>query len=116
MWYKTARVFAVLALTFFILFILGGIFYLSAFLPQTMGTPINPNTSAPSSSLDFGLITSIFSMLGMVITMIGTASTVLIGWRAERRQSEEFKLRIKQLELQLLAAQQTQPKATTEQT
>jgi hypothetical protein len=43
----------------------------------------------------------------LVVSAIGTTSTILLGWRAERRQSEEFKLKIKQLELQL---QETQAK------
>jgi hypothetical protein len=53
------------------------------------------------------IITVLVSFLTFVVSAIGTASTVLLGWRAERRQSEEFKLKIKQLELQL---QETQAK------
>jgi hypothetical protein len=53
------------------------------------------------------IITVLVSFLTFVASAIGTASTVLLGWRAERRQSEEFKLKIKQLELQL---QETQAK------
>jgi hypothetical protein len=53
------------------------------------------------------LLTVLISFFTLVVSAIGTTSTILLGWRAERRQSEEFKLKIKQLELQL---QETQAK------
>jgi hypothetical protein len=40
----------------------------------------------------------------MIVSGIGTASTILLGWRADRRQAKEFKLKIEQLELQLQEA------------
>jgi hypothetical protein len=42
--------------------------------------------------------------LVMIVSGIGTASTILLGWRADRRQAKEFKLKIEQLELQLQEA------------
>jgi hypothetical protein len=41
------------------------------------------------------------SFLAFVVSGIGTASTVILGWRSERRES---KLKIAQLELQLAEA------------
>jgi hypothetical protein len=46
----------------------------------------------------------IISSFAFVLTAIGTASTVLLGWHADRRQSDEFRLKIEQLELQLKEA------------
>jgi hypothetical protein len=101
MWYKTARVFAVLLVIFFILWMFSFLSFISLL-----------HLGPTEDSVLITELTAIVSMVGMMVTMIGTASTILIGWRAERRQSEESKLRIKQLELQLQAAQQTQAKAT----
>jgi hypothetical protein len=39
-----------------------------------------------------------------IVSSFGTASTIMLGWRAERRQSQEFRLKIEQLELQLVEA------------
>jgi hypothetical protein len=46
-------------------------------------------------------VVAIVSCIGVVIGAIGTSSTMLLGWRAEKRQSEEFKLKIQQLEREL---------------
>jgi hypothetical protein len=46
----------------------------------------------------------VISFLTFVASARGTTSTILLGWRADRRQSEEFKLKLKQLELQLQEA------------
>jgi L-asparagine transporter-like permease len=46
------------------------------------------------------------STLTAVIALIGSASTIILGWRADRRQSAEFRLKIEQLELQLAEARQ----------
>jgi hypothetical protein len=101
MWYKTARVFAVLLVIFFILLVFSYSYFLSSL-----------HLGPTEDSVFIAGLTAVVSLVGMIVTMIGTASTILIGWRAERRQSEESRLRIKQLELQLQAAQHTQAKAT----
>jgi hypothetical protein len=44
------------------------------------------------------------SVIALLVATIGTASTIILGWRADRRQTEEFKLRIQQLEMQLAEA------------
>jgi hypothetical protein len=44
---------------------------------------------------------AVIAGLTFVVSSVGTASTILPGWRAERRQAQEFQLKIKQLELQV---------------
>jgi hypothetical protein len=51
------------------------------------------------------IITVAISFFILIASAIGATSAILLGWRAERQQSEEFKLKIKQLELQLQEAQ-----------
>ena len=41
------------------------------------------------------------SFLALVVSAIGTTSSMLLGWRAERRLAEESKLKIQQLEREL---------------
>jgi hypothetical protein len=54
-------------------------------------------TSAESIAFDALIVSSIAAF----VSAIGTASTVLLGWRADRRQSEELKLKVRDLELKL---------------
>jgi hypothetical protein len=51
-----------------------------------------------------GAITLSISFLTLLVTVIATSSSILLGWRADRRQSVEYKLKIEQLELQLVEA------------
>lgn len=39
--------------------------------------------------------------LTFIVSSIGTASTILLGWRMDRRQAHEAALKIEQLELQV---------------
>jgi hypothetical protein len=41
------------------------------------------------------------TMLGTLVTGLGTASGLLLAWRTERRQAQEFRLKIRQLEHQV---------------
>lgn len=47
------------------------------------------------------LVTFGASLLAMMVAGIGASRSILLGWRADRRQTEEFKLTIKQLERKL---------------
>jgi hypothetical protein len=47
------------------------------------------------------LIGAAVSVVTLVVSALGTASAVTLGWRADRRQSEELKLKIQQMELQI---------------
>jgi hypothetical protein len=47
------------------------------------------------------VIGAIIAFLVFVTGAIGTTSTILLGWRADRRQVEELKLKTKELELKL---------------
>lgn len=58
--------------------------------------------SALISSLGLaGFITAIISTCTLVVTTTGTLSALVLGWRGDRRQSQEFRLKIEQLELQI---------------
>ena len=46
-------------------------------------------------------VVAVVSCIGVVIGVIGTSYSILLGWRAERRQAEEAKLKNQQLERQL---------------
>ena len=50
------------------------------------------------------LLTISVSFLALIISALGTASTIMLGWRSERRQADESRLKIEQLELQLAEA------------
>lgn len=47
---------------------------------------------------------ALVSTIALVFTAIGTVSTMIIAWRAERRNAEESKLKMEQLKLQLAEA------------
>ena len=69
----------------------------------------------PPSILDWvPIITASVSFLALVISALGTASTIMLGWRSERRQAQESRLKIAQLELQLAEAR-VKPAAPREQ-
>lgn len=58
--------------------------------------------SALISSLGLaGFITAIISTCTLIVTTTGTISALVLGWRGDRRQSQEFRLKIEQLELQI---------------
>jgi hypothetical protein len=64
-------------------------------------------TAYPSSWLvasDVPLYALLVSMGAFCVSAIGTASTVILGWRNERRIAAESKLKIEQLEMQLTEA------------
>ena len=62
-----------------------------------------PESDAPPPVVsDSGIPDALtISFAAMVITGLGTASTVILGWRSERRQSAQFRMTIEQLEIQL---------------
>jgi hypothetical protein len=81
-----------------LLVILGGLIWESRPIP--LAAHLNP----PANSIPIAAITLLVSSATGVIAMIGSASTIILGWRSDRRQSAEFKLKIEQLELQLAEA------------
>jgi hypothetical protein len=76
---------------------------LSPRLPPKL--PPKPESFVEQLVGNLPFITVVISSLTFVLSSLSTASTMLLGWRAERRESEEFKLKIKQLELQLQEAE-----------
>jgi hypothetical protein len=71
--------------------------------PYASDAPV-PDPFAIVSSI--GFFTAVISFLGLIVSAVGVYSSVRLGWRADRRQSEEFKLKIEQLELQLAEARE----------
>jgi uncharacterized membrane protein len=57
-----------------------------------------------SSGPDYGFIALVISGLSLLIAAISTVSGTMLGWRTDRRQSAEYKLKIEQLELQVAEA------------
>ena len=60
------------------------------------------------------LATIVVSTSALIISSLGTASAIMLGWRLERRQAQEFKLKIEQLELELAEARKRVSQATTQ--
>ena len=93
--YKRARVFAKILRWSLILLVVG--FILATF------TVLAPDSPGATINL-IGMVTVGISFLALIVSTVATTSAVLLGWRADRRRSEEFKLKIEQLELQLAEA------------
>lgn len=49
------------------------------------------------------------SFLSLVVSSIGTAFTIFLGWRTDRRLAKESNLKIEQLEIQLAEARSRRP-------
>ena len=93
-WYRTARILAVVfvistVLTIFWFILFGG--YAAA-----------PNAAAGHESGEMNaLLIPIVSLGTMLLSAIGTGSTVVLGWRSERRANREFTLKIQLLEAEM---------------
>jgi glutamate synthase domain-containing protein 1 len=57
--------------------------------------------------LSWTTLVACVSFITLILSAMGTSSSILLGWRADRRQSDEFKLKIQHLELQLAEAKAT---------
>jgi hypothetical protein len=55
----------------------------------------------PPPSARYLMITAIISVLTFLVGAIGTSFIIFFGWRKERRESEEVKLKLRHLELQI---------------
>jgi hypothetical protein len=105
--YRLARIFAISLPIFAVLFLLGSGLLLVLPRVDLDGLLFNLGPREQQNLIPaYGAITALVSLVGMIVTMAGTTTTILIGWRSERRQSEEFKLKIKQLEFQLEEAKE----------
>jgi hypothetical protein len=85
--------------------LLSALIMLAGFVVLFIGPPVRLS-NVPSDSVGrflnlWGTMAVVGSALTSLVAMVGTASTVLLGWRSDRRQSQEFRLKIEQLELQL---------------
>jgi hypothetical protein len=52
------------------------------------------------------IVTALIALVGLLISTVGTVSTLLFSWRSERRQAQEFLLRIEHLEIELSEARE----------
>jgi hypothetical protein len=94
-WYTVAKLFA------FVFVVLLGLYF---FAPIPGGAP---GGSCDSNGLCAQVVDTSGLLLGLgalCFTGIGTISSVILGWRSERRQSAESTLKIAQLEIQLAQA------------
>jgi hypothetical protein len=114
--YKRARIYAKIllwSLGFFVIGICLSVIRETVWeLSQKTPSPIHPDSAEPWWMPDIEQLTGFvliiivsISFFTLIVSAIGATSTILLGWRAERQRSEEFKLKIKQLELQLQEAQ-----------
>jgi hypothetical protein len=60
---------------------------------------INSNAGSWDEILEFS--TAILAVMTFFVSAIGSAATIMLAWKAERRQAEETKSKIAQLELQV---------------
>jgi hypothetical protein len=106
---RTRRAFGIFVGSF-VLFVIVVIFN------HTLGRPfLITNWSAALAVLaQYGtLLVAAIAALAFVVNALGTASTVALGWRADQRQAQEFKLKIEQLEMQLAEARAKNVSAQT---
>jgi hypothetical protein len=61
---------------------------------------LNNNPDSWGDLLEFS--TALICVTTFFISAIGSAFTIMLGWKAERKQAEETELKIAQLELQVL--------------
>ena len=97
-WFRAAKWFAVASL---LLLALLAYFALQKGAPQGCEGCLTTQSNA-------GLL---LGLAALCFTGLGTISSVLLGWRSERRQAAESRLRIAQLELQVAQARAEAEKA-----
>lgn len=117
---KIGRVLAVVALVsvLFALIVLG-LELAGAFSPEPQSpappaspTPLSPGEKEDSTwSIPPPILAILVSFLVFTVSAVGAASTIVLGWRSERRQAQEFKLKIEHLELQLAEARERATKS-----
>lgn len=102
-WYRAARGFAWTFLISFVAMLLLAV--LSSVLGGGRAAPGGGSALAPT--LDIPAYALVVSICAFFVSAFGTASTVILGWRNERRQAAESRLKIEQLELQLAEARRS---------
>ncbi len=110
-WYLIARPLAWLSLTSLsatLAFLVASLTFEPESDPPGMKRAFPRTSEIPEPApIDLPTIALIVSACAVCVTTVGTASTVILGWRNERRQSAEFRLKIEQLELQLAEARRS---------
>ncbi|MET4067522.1 hypothetical protein ABID58_002311 [Bradyrhizobium sp. S3.2.6] len=116
--FRLARVFAWIGLASILIFIAGATVWSSgADAPSSYNPNLVEHGSTRVDRVDFGLLALVGSAVTSLIATLGTASTILLGWRTDLRQGAESKLKnqqqelqIEQLKLQLFEVQRTSAK------
>jgi hypothetical protein len=98
-WYRAARGFAWTFLGSAVATLL-----LSVFSFMLSGAQSAVPTAPATLVSDIPAYALVVSIGAFFVSAFGTASTVILGWRNERRQAAESRLKIEQLELQLAEA------------
>jgi hypothetical protein len=99
--FTIAKVFAWIGMASVLLLVVGGAVALLVPRPPAL---VPYGEQPPIAARDVGFFTAIISLLTSMVATIGSISTILLGWRADRRQSDELKLKLQQLELQIVEA------------
>lgn len=58
--------------------------------------PMAPPPTPPPPSVDLSMLTFVVSLGGFIVSIAGTGSTILLGWRADLRQKRELDLKLAQ--------------------
>jgi hypothetical protein len=89
--YKLGVIFAILGVCSVLVLILIG--------PDALSTLLRArgalNELEAVESEKYQLLALVVSAFGLLVSMVGTASTIILGWRAERRQVESHSSRLK---------------------
>jgi len=108
-WYRAARIFlAIFAVTAVLTAI--AVFFMLGAPPESATQMVGSAPGGGGSGEGSGInaVIPLISVCTMFISALGTASTVLLGWRSERRQQIEFGMKVKQLEKQLAEAREAE--------
>ena len=102
--FRRAKIYARTIRISLTIFIISSLF--SFIIVIRAGPSPQPNALRPLSELLAlaPVLAVCVSFLAFIVSALGTASTIMLGWRSERRQTQEFHLKIQQLELQLAEA------------
>ena len=98
--YKRARVLAILLGASAVVLVATVAMLISNAVSRLMGTP-GARTFGGIDVEKAGTAVAVVSALVLTASAIGTTAAILRGWRADRRQSDDLKLKVRELERQL---------------
>jgi ABC-type Fe3+ transport system permease subunit len=111
-YFRLAKIFGLAAILSFLVYVIVLAVWFSLFWDDLHSHLVQTSISdAPT----IAVVTLAFSGITSVLATLGTASTILLGWRSDRRQAKESKLKMEQLELQLADARKASAAAQLNQ-